>query len=92
MISKTDKTRKFIVLEGLEAHNRFYSTNSQEDCKARHMTGCQCGNDQTKMHDGKVVYKILAYCDMGDEALAVIRGDGYNAMLSLAGKTSAVLP
>ena len=66
MISKTNTKLPLVVLEGLKAHNRFYSTND--------------GSDPSKLANGKVVYKVLAYCDTGDEALAVIRGDGYNAM------------
>lgn len=68
MISKTDSTRPLVVLEGLEAGNRFYTTNSNPK------------EDHTKLANGKTVYKVLAFCDTSDEALAVIEGDGYDPM------------
>ena len=51
---------KLVVLEGLEHHNRFYST----------YTGG--GEDPTITRDGKVSYKVLGYADTDEEARAIL--------------------
>lgn len=71
MISKTDKTRPLAVFQGLKHGNRFWSMNT---------SATEPDRDMTKLDDGTVAYKILAYCDTGDECNAVIEADGYDSM------------
>lgn len=67
MISKTDNSLPYVVLEGIAQGNRFWSSNDPN-------------RDETKLNDGTTAYRVLAYCDTGDEANCVIEGDGYNSM------------
>ena len=66
-MNKKRKTPKqvpmFAVFEGLKEGNRFYSTNCPEE-------------DQTKLADGTVAYKIIGYANTHEEALAIINSDG----------------
>jgi hypothetical protein len=56
---------KFIVLEGIESKNRFYTMN--------------CSNeDQTKLLNGTVAYTILGYANSEKEALDIIGDDEYH--------------
>jgi hypothetical protein len=45
---------KYVILEGIEAHNRFFT---QYD-----------GSDQTKLVDGTMAYRVLGYADSVEEA------------------------
>lgn len=49
-------SKKFVLLEGLEYHNRFFSDSSSED--------------PTKLENGKVVYRIIGYADSVEDAQA----------------------
>ena len=75
MISTTDNTLPLIVLEGIEEKNRFYTSNSSKD------------KEPTKLANGEEAYKVLAYCDTGDEALCIIEADGYDSMERYIEKT-----
>lgn len=55
------KTAEFAVFEGIKAGNRFYSLNCPDE-------------DQTRLSDGTVAYRILGYADTPDEALDIIEG------------------
>jgi hypothetical protein len=67
MISKTDNSLPYVVLEGIKQGNRFWSGHSPDE-------------DPTKLADGTTAYRILAYCDTGDEANCVIEADGYSSI------------
>ena len=60
MISKTNNRLPLVILEGLKHGNRFYTYNSNPN------------EDPTKVNTGEVAYKVLAFCDTGDEARTVI--------------------
>jgi len=62
--------KKYIVLEGIERGNRFYTTNAPN-------------YDHTKLLDGTVAYKILGYADSGDDARKIIGPIALNILRSL---------
>ena len=62
------KTAKFVCLEGIEMRNRFWSVNNPDE-------------DQTKLFDGEVAYKILGYADTPEDAIAIVQGDDKVAYL-----------
>jgi len=47
-------TKKYVLLEGIENFNRFYSSNTDDD--------------PTKLFDGTVAYRIIGYADTSEEA------------------------
>lgn len=53
--------RKFVLLEGLEAGNRFF-------------TGFRPGDEPTKLYDGTVAYRVLDYADSIAEAQTKLYG------------------
>lgn len=62
---------KYVCLEGLEQHNRFYSTYTEE-------------KDPTKLQDGTVVYKVLGYADTDVEARKILYGPNCDDPLEVA--------
>jgi hypothetical protein len=48
---------KYVILEGLAYHNRFYTMYTEDD-------------DPTTLADGTVAYKVLGYADTDKEAQA----------------------
>ena len=58
------KNKQFIVLEGLESRNRFYTTN--DPTKSEH--------DQVRGSTGEIWYRILGYADTEREAREIIFG------------------
>lgn len=54
-----NNTKKFVVLEGIEHGNRFYSTNVP-------------GEDPTKSAKGETWYHVLGYADTAEEAQAIL--------------------
>ena len=56
-------TKKYVLLEGIENFNRFYSTNSNDD--------------PTKLSDGTVAYRIIGYADTPEEAQTKLYGRVY---------------
>lgn len=49
----------FVVLEGIEEGNKFY-------------TGYTEGHDHTKLNNGKVAYKVLGFADTDEEAQKIL--------------------
>ena len=56
---------KFVVLEGIEHGNRFYTRNDPGEPE----------EEKVLSKIGEVWYKILGYASTGDEALAIIAGE-----------------
>lgn len=57
--SKKDKKKKFVVLEGIEHKNCFYTTNDPD-------------YDHRRLINGEIAYNILGYTNTSDEALSII--------------------
>lgn len=51
------KNKKYVVLEGLEHGNRFYTTNHE---------------NPTKSAKGEIWYKIIGYADSSEEAQSIL--------------------
>ena len=65
-----NSNKKYVVLEGIEHGNRFYTTNVP-------------GEDPTKSAKGENWYKVLGYADTSEEAQAILYpnpGDQQRAM------------
>lgn len=62
---KLDNEKAFVCLRGIEAGNRFFTTNTP-------------GGDPTKLTSGEVVYTILGYADTTEEAQMILYGTTFN--------------
>jgi hypothetical protein len=52
---------KYVILEGIDAGNRFFTANTQ-------------GKDQTRLADGTVAYTVLGYANTIREAQIFLYG------------------
>ena len=52
---RREKKMKFVLLEGIKEHNRFFSTYTE-------------GEDASKLEDGTIAYIVLGYADSMEEA------------------------
>ena len=59
------KDTKFIILQGLKEHNRFFTTYRKDH------------GDYTKLQDGSVAYRILGYAESVDDAQIQLYGRVY---------------
>jgi hypothetical protein len=56
--------RPFVILQGLEHGNKFFTDHKQ-------------GDDPTKLLDGTVAYKVLGYADTVEQAQVFLYGRAY---------------
>ncbi len=59
-INIIEKRKQFVVLEGIEKGNRFFTTNSDNNCYSK---------------DGELWYKEIAFCDTTEEAQQILYGN-----------------
>lgn len=73
-----NNTKQFVVLEGIEHGNRFYSMHTP-------------GTDPTKSAMGETWYRVLGYADTSEEAQAILwpnPGDSERALHDYVMKTA----
>jgi hypothetical protein len=58
-VGLTTSDKPFVVLEGIEEGNRFYTTNTR-------------GEDHRFLANGTEAYRVLGFADTGDEARKII--------------------
>lgn len=62
--SEPTSETKFVILQGIAERNRFFSTHCPEQ-------------DQTKLEDGTVAYRILGYAETVEQAQIFLYGRSY---------------